>query len=244
MKHELESSLVKTIGKSALKDVTVDLAEISLDSMLKEGLLREVPIVGTVIRLASAGLTIRDQIFLNKVLRFLHPLSRFSPEQRAAYLDSLDPEELQRASQCMIVHLDKLDSLEKAALLGRIFVAYMTGEIDYRKMLYFAHFVQSVFVLVLQDYRAAIAKWENHRGGTPRIHLDDARALQVVGIYEERSTVQKDMIGSGEIVLDNIEVELVLSDAGWEFTRVVLGVFKDDADDSARYWCSVKIPRQ
>jgi hypothetical protein len=65
-----------------------------VDSFLTDGILKEIPIVRTIAGLTKAGIGIRERLFVERVLRFLSPLSEYSADQRRAYLNSLDAEEL------------------------------------------------------------------------------------------------------------------------------------------------------
>lgn len=222
----LERGLLDTVLNAELRDVGKDVAEVFVDSFLTDGVLREIPIVRSVIGLAKAGISVRDRLFLEKVLKVLSPLGRYSNEQRQEFLGSLNPDELKKATQCLILYIDRLDSIDKAGMLGKVFEAYLMGKIPYRAMLYFAHFIDAVFVLVWQDYHAALKSWIPHHSAHPlRIAKDDALALEKVGFYieETKNVLQPEMAGlrPRKRELKGIERELVLSDAGWDFINVV-----------------------
>jgi hypothetical protein len=211
---------------SDLRDVAKDSAEALVDSLLEDGVLREIPIVRSVIGLAKAGISVRDRLFLEKVMRVLSPLSKYTSEQREGFLKSLDTEEVKKASQYLILYIDRLDSIEKTGMLGKVFEAYLTGKITYRIMLYFAHFIDSVFILVWQDYHEALKNWIPHRMGHPlEISKEDALALEKVGFYvEETKSVMKESIAGvkrRDHQLKGIERQLVVTDAGWDFINVI-----------------------
>jgi hypothetical protein len=229
--QSLNRSLIDTLANSDLRDVAKDTAEVLVDSFLTDGLLKEIPIVRTIAGLAKAGIGIRDRLFVEKVIRFLSPLSEYSAEQRKAYLKSLDAEDLKNASEYLILYLDRLDSIEKASMLGKVFQAYMVGKIKYRHMLYFVHFIDSVFILVWQDYHAAIKALHDKSRG-PRIHEEDALALEKVGFYKEKHKgVERMDRNSYQLWLKGIERGLILTDAGWDFIRVVFELWVDEDDE-------------
>ena len=59
-KLRLEESLVASIRRPDLRDVLADVAEIGLDQLLEEGPLRDIPVLGTLLRLRSAWGGVRD----------------------------------------------------------------------------------------------------------------------------------------------------------------------------------------
>ena len=67
----LEKSVVKAIADSGGLELAVDAAEVSLDQLLTDGVLRDVPIVGGLVNLYKAGIGVRNYLFVRKVARFL-----------------------------------------------------------------------------------------------------------------------------------------------------------------------------
>lgn len=215
----------------------MDAAELILDSILTDGVLREIPIVSTVVGLAKAGFTVRGNLFIQKVLRFLNPLSKYTREQRQNYLAKLDQDEVKQAGQYMILYLERLDSLDKPAMLSKVFEAYMLQKIDCRQMLYFTHFIDSVFILVWKNYHRAIKLWHDNQIDWPRIEVADALALERVGFYTEEHEREEQIIGEpspfevSQTVLADVKRKLVPTQAGWEFIQVVFQQWTTDRSD-------------
>jgi hypothetical protein len=233
-------SLLDTLRLTGLPETLAAITEVSLDTALTDGLLRDLPIFGTVLALGKTGLAIRDYLFFQKTLRFLHPVSEISSEDRRKFLASLSPDDLRRASQHAVMHIDRLDSNGKAEWLGRAYAAYMRGRINFRELQYFAHYLDRVLILVWQDFHAAIANWAATNAGAPRIHAEDALALEAAGVYERELTVRRRMdVAPNAIVLSGVQSRLVLTDGGWRFIQVVLGIFEDNED--ARSWLAVDL---
>jgi hypothetical protein len=224
--ESLNQGFLKTIFNSELRDVAKDSAEVLVDSLLDDGVLKEIPIVRSVLGLAKAGVSVRDRLFLEKVMRVLSPLSKYSSEQRQEFLRSLDADEVKKASAYLILYIDRLDSIEKTGMLGKVFEAYLTGKIGYKTMLYFAYFIDSVFILVWQSYHEAIKKWIPHRPRHPlEIAREDALALEKIGFYveETKHVLEDEFAGMSrrDRGLKGVERRLDLTDAGWDFINVV-----------------------
>lgn len=125
--------LVKTVTGSNLKDVIFDAAEVALDNNLAEGVLKELPIVGAVVKLAQAGQSISEALFVRKLMRFLSELKNVPEEERARlleeYPDSSDKQKV--LGENLLLALERLDDIEKPEILARFFSAYIKSEIDY-----------------------------------------------------------------------------------------------------------------
>jgi hypothetical protein len=80
-------AIIRTVAGRELGDVVFDLAEVALDSLLDEGVLKDLPTVGILAKLARAQQSIAEKLFLRKLLRFLAELQSVSPEERAKLLE-------------------------------------------------------------------------------------------------------------------------------------------------------------
>lgn len=231
----LESSFLSTISNDNLKDVCKESTEVLIDSFLNDGLVKDIPIVNIVYGLAKAGINVKERLFIEKVIRFLKPISKYTSQERQKFLSDLDPEELKKASQYLVLYLDRLDSLEKPEMLGKVFEAYMRGRINYNKMLYFTHFIDSVFILVLAEYHAAIKRYHDAPVVNLRIDTDDALALEKVGFYKEVSDVSRKLASTGKTVsIKEIKRRLVLTDMGWEFIKIVFQLWTGEENEKMR----------
>lgn len=85
-----------------------------MDSVLSEGVLRELPIVGTMVKLAKTRQRIAEELFLRKLLRFLCELRSVSAEERAELLAKYpDGSEQQRdLGENLLLALDRLDAVQ------------------------------------------------------------------------------------------------------------------------------------
>src|SRR5262245_2743357 len=83
-------SLIGAVADQNAIDVAADVAEIALDSFLSESVLREIPILGTLVGLSRAGIGIRDRLFARKIAQFLKEIGEVPSETREAFVTRLD----------------------------------------------------------------------------------------------------------------------------------------------------------
>ncbi len=131
-----ENSLLQTLKESDLASVGSDWAEIALDSTLREGLLKDIPIIGTLLGLGRTGLAIRDYAFLKKLEKFLLEMKDVSPADRAEMINRLeqDADYAHKVAEHIIIILDRLDNANKAKLVARAFKAYSQYRIDAKQL--------------------------------------------------------------------------------------------------------------
>lgn len=153
MKDEgIESTLFESIAKSNIKDVAVDIAELSLDSFLKDGVIKDIPVIGSLFNLYSAGKSIRDEIFLRKIISFLLETQKTSEIDKEKFYKKLinDHAFKKRVGEVIILILDKIDDLEKPAILGKLFRCYMEGKINFELFHRFATIINNIFLTDLK----------------------------------------------------------------------------------------------
>jgi hypothetical protein len=128
----IESSLVTTIVNSEIKDIGIDILEISLDSVLDEGVIKEIPIIGSLAKLYSVGNTIQGKIFEKKILKFLYETDKVSDDKREKFKEKIerDPSFRNLIGEKLLVIIDKTDDTDKATIIGKIFGKYIDEEID------------------------------------------------------------------------------------------------------------------
>ena len=129
--NQIEHSLIEAIAPGVLDNV-VAAGEIAVDSVLEEGILKDIPVLSTIIRLYKAGVGVKDVLFLKKVNRFLTRLQSIPEEERQKFMDSMnaDPKQKQRAGETLLMVLERLDDMEKPDLVAKAFVRFMREEID------------------------------------------------------------------------------------------------------------------
>ena len=192
--------------------------------------------------LARAGFTIRDRLFIEKVIKFINPLGKYSNEERKVFLERLDQKELEKATTSIVLYLDRLDSLEKPEMMGKVFESYMKSEITFKAMMYFAHFIDSVFIMVWQDFYDGIKDFAQMKSNWVSIATDDAKALEVVGIYEVVEVPEYNVdFQERKKYINSIKKKLILTDAGKEFIEVVFGFWKNKENDYWRHKLDVDI---
>lgn len=146
-------SLVTTLAKSDLASVFEDIGELTLDSVLKEGVLQDLPVVATLTGIWKTGRSIRDLLFLKKLASFLIELKNINPGDRTEMIRRLEEDDCftQRVGESVILLLERLDHLDKPTLVGRAFRAYCEGFIDAEQLQRMNQVIDRAFMPDLQQ---------------------------------------------------------------------------------------------
>ena len=117
--------------KDSLTAIGVDLSEVALDSISDDGIVKDVPILGTMVNLAKTVGSVRDRILLSKIRSFLEATNDITDAQREKFTRKLEeePKFAKRVQDLLVIFLDRIDSISKAEILGYLFTGLAKGMI-------------------------------------------------------------------------------------------------------------------
>ncbi|MDH3474212.1 MAG: hypothetical protein OEM59_11020 [Rhodospirillales bacterium] len=152
-RNAIGGSLVTTLAESDLASVLKDVGELTLDSVLEEGVLQDLPVVATLTGIWKTGRSIRELLFLKKLMSFLIELKNIDPGARTEMIKHLEEDECftQRVGESVILLLERLDHLDKPTLVGRAFRAYCSGFIDAEQLQKMNQVIDRAFMPDLQQ---------------------------------------------------------------------------------------------
>lgn len=129
-----------------LKDTTLDYSEILLDSFLKDGVFKEVPVVKTIVALGKTGLGIRDYLLANKLCAFMKNIQDIPQEKIDKFISKIDnPKKIIEIGMKIIQLLDKLDETKKAELVGKLYKLLINKEITISEYFRVCHLIDKCF---------------------------------------------------------------------------------------------------
>jgi hypothetical protein len=129
---QISTAVVATLKASDIGGLAKDYAEIGIDSFLAEGILKEIPVIGTLYAIARAGLSVSDQLFAKKLLRFMGSLAELREDERLGLVEKLEEDESYRnkVGHRLIELLDRIDSHAKPEMMARVFKAFAAKKIN------------------------------------------------------------------------------------------------------------------
>ncbi len=145
-------ALAETLLNSDLFDIVQDVSELGLDSILAEGVFKDLPIVGSIVGVGKTAAAIRDLFLLRKVSKFLEHLGSIPEEKRRGMAEKVHSESdySRRVAETIILYLDRYDHVDKAELLSRVFVAYCKELLDRDEFLRLASAIDRAFLRDLE----------------------------------------------------------------------------------------------
>ena len=95
-KKEMHFELLKAIKNSDIDELSFTIGKCAIDKILDENLIKDVPIIGSVVSFAKLGLQIHDYLFIKKIASFLFGLSEVTFDKRKEFIEKLENSEKDR----------------------------------------------------------------------------------------------------------------------------------------------------
>ena len=141
----LQESLVEP-----LRNTVVDIAEVLLDTVFEDGILKDVPVIGTIASFAKVGISLRERNLAKNTYAFICGFRRkaISAETVLKYQERLkDPKVAERELGYALTLLDKEAQYQKADYLGRAYRAFVEGHISWEKFVEISEAISRMFMI-------------------------------------------------------------------------------------------------
>jgi len=171
--------LESVITSTELVSLTQEFGEIAIDGFLDDGVLKDIPILGTAVNLVSFGNSVNQMLFTKKIYKFLFHLRHIPEDKRIKTIKNInDSDKYQRkVGEAVFEILEKLESEGKPEIIGKIFAAVLEGKIDYLDFLRLSHIVKNQFYFDLLDLK-------QHMDGDKVLGLNLTDALFTSGLVD------------------------------------------------------------
>lgn len=123
MSNDIKRTLEESISGSDLINLGLNISEIALDQFLKGGIIKDLPVINSFVAFVRTGISIKDAIYIKKLLIFLENIQEVSEEKRKKFLKEISQitEKKNRLFEKILSSIDRLDDSKKAILLAKVF---------------------------------------------------------------------------------------------------------------------------
>lgn len=170
------------------------IAKIALIEELDTGVFDEIPLISTIIAGLRTARNIQARFLLRKLLRFISASSDLLEAERAETVNRMHTDEdyRQRVTDELIILLDRFDHLDKAYLLGKLYVGLIQGKINEESFWRLGTAINRAYIGDLRHLLKSYSEfyyradpWERlHASGLARLKVDVNRSREL-GLIEE-----------------------------------------------------------
>lgn len=198
----MEKNLPSAFSDSLSDEITgsvAEFAELGLDSILEDGLLKDIPLVSTVVSLFKIGKSIHERHCISKLAVFLNEINKgiADEEKRQEYRQKIREDEKTRNKELeyVLVLIDRYISYDKPQMLAKLYLAYLDGVIVWEE---FSMYAEVIDRFLLLDCRTLVSEADKiivlrNIGG------ESVQRLVALGLMKETSenSVFKEERGGG-----------------------------------------------
>lgn len=154
---DLNNSFSDTLKDSNLQSVSIELGEVIADSFLQEGLLKDIPIIGTIVGLGKSSISISDHLFLKKIIHFIVGIKHIEKEKRNKLISKIESSKKYRikVGEKLLYIIDKCEDHIATQYIAKLFTAFLDEQISYPEFLRGATVIQRIFIEDLNYFLTA-----------------------------------------------------------------------------------------
>lgn len=178
----LQESLIEPLG-----DTAIDIAEVFLDTVFEDGILKDIPIIGTLAAFTKVGISLRERNLAKNTYAFILGFRKraISTEQINKYRERMkDPKAAEKELGYALTLLDRETQYQKAVFLGRAYRAFVDEAISWDKFVELSEVISRMFMIDFK-HLLRVAKGRPLNFGLREDELYGMQRLEGLGLISE-----------------------------------------------------------
>ena len=202
-------NLISSFRDSIFKpmaDPMMNIGEVLLDTVFEDGVLKEIPIIGTIIGIAKASVAIHERQLAKNAYAFIKGLQEGSvpPERLDEYKQKLeDPKIAERELGYVLLLLDREIYAEKSVILGRMYAAVVDQRITWEQFQELSEALDRMFMVDFQVLKRMRFDAPFSAGVRER-ELHGAERLRSIGLAIGTDRTWDDTAKGDRVVISNL----------------------------------------
>lgn len=135
-------------------DLSMDISEIYLDMLSSDGVIKDIPALGTVYKIGKLGYSVGQLAFIKKTLIFAQEMQRKNVGsdvlEKHKQLMVANPKKYYKELELIIEYLNRQVGYEKSVLNARIYYMYLEGQLDYEDFVLLLETVDQIHLMDIE----------------------------------------------------------------------------------------------
>ena len=136
------------------KGVLGDYIEVGIDSFINDGILKDIPIVKSIVSVLNIGKNVHDRNLLRQTLVFIKEFNsgNISKDKLVAYKTTIEnnPKKCEEELGRVLILLNNYIDTEKSIMLARLYRAYINKIINWNEFCEFSEIINRLFIQDIQ----------------------------------------------------------------------------------------------
>lgn len=143
----------KSLAIGGMTSIATDWGEVAIDSVMNDGVAKDIPILGSLINLYKSSVNIKEHIFHKKIEGLIDNISDITEEELASFNSQFDydPEFRVRVAEHLTIIIDRLDDLEKTKMLAKAFSGFVKRKINFGQFRRIARAIERCMIEDLKE---------------------------------------------------------------------------------------------
>lgn len=135
-------------------EVVGDIGEVMLDSVLDDGILKDIPIIGTIVGVGKCVKNLSDIFFVNKLRAFLFTIKDVDPRKRFEAMEKWENDENYRGKvgEALLGMIGRCDDSVKSTWLSKLFYELVLKRNSHRLFMRAEKALSSLSVMDIQAF--------------------------------------------------------------------------------------------
>lgn len=133
--EEIIKPFEKSLFDNNIRDIGIDMIEVGIDSFLQEGPIKDIPIVGNIVKAGQFVYNIYDRNLLRQTLVFIQQFNnnKVDSDKLNDYRETLkkDFKKAEKELGRVLIILNKMIDSEKSTILAKLYSAYINQDITW-----------------------------------------------------------------------------------------------------------------
>jgi len=148
-------NIFDSVKNDSIYKITPELLEAGIEFLLESEIIKEIPIIGLIYKSYRLVQKIEDYRFSKKVLKFLFELKTIDTRTKEKFIEKIETEKNYKdTGEKLLLIIHRLDEIDKATIIGKLFLASIKEQIELNDFLRLARIVENTFLedlLILKD---------------------------------------------------------------------------------------------
>jgi hypothetical protein len=146
--QDIGKSFSDILRNPDLQRLSAEISESIFDSFISDVFLKDLPIIKSIIGIGKTAISIKDKLFIKKIIHFLSDIGHIPYKKRKNMIDSIDVDEKYKVKvgEKLVYILDKCDDYIDARYIAKFFCAFLEKKISYDDFLKGSRIIQNIFI--------------------------------------------------------------------------------------------------
>lgn len=223
--NSITSSFDKTLKDSNLHGVSTALSEVIIDGVLDDGILKDIPILGTIVGIGKVAKNVNESLFLKKLIYFISEITETDAVERNKLISEIDNSKKYRVKvgEKLLYIIDKCEDHSNSEYVAKMFNAFLNSELSYRDFLRSASIIQKILITDLEDFISAKSyeiekifdsEWREYIGDFESSLINMGLCISKVGELKVKEHALSSYLDEKKLVAEGGKVEIQITEIG------------------------------